>query len=206
MQQEQPAQVAQQQPPPSASPQQTLPPQDQLQHGEDPAGGPCRFFAAGNCRFGQSCRYSHNDSGTGHSPSCCERNVCNNIDPLSWSSGAPLLQDPAPPPASIACRFFAQGSCKFGNKCRFHHSQQVRQHSRILYWIFFHLNRRSTVIKTGSTRPLLLQVLLADSSRKEGHYTFILCLVEQRIHFIFRFRCRYGQDCRFSHDLQLGKN
>jgi len=36
-----------------------------------------------------------------------------------------LRQEAAPPPGSIACRFFAQGSCKFGNKCRFHHSQQA---------------------------------------------------------------------------------
>lgn len=66
---------------------------------------PCRFFAAGNCRYGQSCRYSHND--TGAMPS------------------VPLHADPSPPPSSIACKFFSQGNCKFGNKCRFHHSQQA---------------------------------------------------------------------------------
>jgi len=64
----------------------------------------CRFFAAGNCRFGTTCRYSHNDSGA----------------PM-----APLHQGPPPPSSSIACRFFAQGNCKFGSKCRFHHSQQA---------------------------------------------------------------------------------
>lgn len=69
-----------------------------------PAGSPCRFFAAGNCRYGQSCRYSHNDSGA----------------PI-----APIRKELPSQPSSLPCRFFASGKCKFGHKCLYYHSQQA---------------------------------------------------------------------------------
>jgi len=92
--------------------------------------------------------------------------------------GAPLAvlhqqQEAAPPSSAIACRFFALGSCKFGNKCRFHHSQQVRTSSdsekqandaeiKIP-------ERPSTVIKTEQRALLPLQVHRVGFSPKEGN-------------------------------------
>ncbi len=90
---------------------------------------PCRFFASPQgCRFGDSCRYSH-DGGGGVSA------VSAVSPPVAAEAPAPLcLSVPAPPAMEAAvqrsqappppCRFFAspQG-CRFGAGCRFSHNQ-----------------------------------------------------------------------------------
>mmetsp|Transcript_12810 Transcript_12810/g.43377 ORF Transcript_12810/g.43377 Transcript_12810/m.43377 type:complete len:302 (+) Transcript_12810:98-1003(+) len=59
---------------------------------------PCRFFAQGNCRAGDQCRFSH------------------------------AVGQAAPEPARIAapCRFFLSGGCRAGDSCRFSHDMPAQ--------------------------------------------------------------------------------
>eukprot|EP00658_Telonema_sp_P-2_P031241 TRINITY_DN23427_c0_g1_i3.p1 TRINITY_DN23427_c0_g1~~TRINITY_DN23427_c0_g1_i3.p1 ORF type:complete len:760 (+),score=159.86 TRINITY_DN23427_c0_g1_i3:160-2439(+) len=58
---------------------------------------PCRFFAAGNCKYADKCRYLHNAQISDDVPS------------------------DSPPP----CRFFAKGYCRNGDSCRFLHNGRL---------------------------------------------------------------------------------
>eukprot|EP01052_Picozoa_sp_SAG31_P025539 SAG31_NODE_2243_length_6102_cov_5.923205_1_plen_157_part_00 len=61
---------------------------------------PCVFYARGQCRNGQSCRFSHQ----------------------LGAAAAASSPEPAPAPRP-PCRFFASGACRAGNSCRFSHEQ-----------------------------------------------------------------------------------
>lgn len=63
---------------------------------------PCRYFAAGNCKHGDHCRYAH-----------------------VTSSGTPSAE-----PSRQPCKYFAAGHCRDGDKCRFPHVRPAE--SRLL--------------------------------------------------------------------------
>ncbi|ORX90270.1 hypothetical protein K493DRAFT_318075 [Basidiobolus meristosporus CBS 931.73] len=64
----------------------------------------CRFFMKGYCRFGNSCRFSHQGLG------------------LPQGQPEPYLGRRNPMPT---CRFWLQGNCRFGNQCRYEHPIHV---------------------------------------------------------------------------------
>eukprot|EP00440_Ansanella_granifera_P057865 gb/GFBE01062726.1/.p1 GENE.gb/GFBE01062726.1/~~gb/GFBE01062726.1/.p1 ORF type:complete len:967 (+),score=200.09 gb/GFBE01062726.1/:1-2901(+) len=70
---------------------------------------PCRDFAKGNCKFGDSCRYLH-DGGGGSSPRPSQVGRASQI-------GTPGDR------AHVPCRDFAKGRCKLGDRCRYGHSE-----------------------------------------------------------------------------------
>ncbi|KAI9138105.1 hypothetical protein BKA69DRAFT_1177641 [Paraphysoderma sedebokerense] len=72
---------------------------------------PCKFFASGSCRYGNDCRFSHdNNSQPSYSHS-------RSFAPSSSSTS--YRQTPEP------CRFFKQGSCRYGNQCRYFHDMST---------------------------------------------------------------------------------
>ncbi|ETP38381.1 hypothetical protein F442_14001 [Phytophthora nicotianae P10297] len=91
---------------------------------------PCRFFARGNCRDGDNCKFSH-----------VKKEGKLKIESGSDDSEAPEAgvtsvvrdADPAQPPEVAAepkmksrtrvrrCKFFAQNRCRDGDKCKFSH-------------------------------------------------------------------------------------
>ncbi|CAG8441300.1 4033_t:CDS:1 [Acaulospora colombiana] len=60
----------------------------------------CRFFQRGSCRYGESCRYSHESSA-----------------PISVQKFGVLTH----PKSATPCRFFAKGYCRYGDDCKFAH-------------------------------------------------------------------------------------
>eukprot|EP01122_Echinamoeba_exundans_P001626 TRINITY_DN11646_c0_g1_i1.p1 TRINITY_DN11646_c0_g1~~TRINITY_DN11646_c0_g1_i1.p1 ORF type:complete len:139 (+),score=20.80 TRINITY_DN11646_c0_g1_i1:127-543(+) len=57
----------------------------------------CRFFAAGRCKYGSECRFSH--------------------EPAAPKSTAA----PSTAPKKQPCKYFKRGYCANGSKCRFSH-------------------------------------------------------------------------------------
>jgi hypothetical protein len=59
----------------------------------------CKFFASGNCRFGDQCRFRHDNTGP-------TRTISNSNTTKAKPNN---------------CKFFASGSCRFGDQCRSSH-------------------------------------------------------------------------------------
>jgi len=60
----------------------------------------CRFFQRGYCRYGDDCRYSHDESA-----------------PISVPKFGVLPH----PRSATPCRFFQKGFCRYGEQCKFAH-------------------------------------------------------------------------------------
>jgi DNA polymerase III epsilon subunit-like protein len=118
-------------PPPASARVQPLPPPTAMPTQLD-ARPPCMFFAKGNCRDGDKCRFSHvlvapPPPNVGRQPSSGE-------SPPPPPPGSSLLQPPSVPPPAVApaaappadsrplCTFFAKGNCRDGAGCRFRHT------------------------------------------------------------------------------------
>jgi hypothetical protein len=72
----------------------------------------CRYFARGFCRYGENCRFSHDDqlqqNGQGQGP--------------EYQNGAGKLGVLTHPRSPTPCRFFAKGYCRYGDDCKFSHN------------------------------------------------------------------------------------
>ncbi|OWZ24687.1 hypothetical protein PHMEG_000210 [Phytophthora megakarya] len=91
---------------------------------------PCRFFAKGNCRDGEKCKFSHVKN---------EKKVENSSDVADADTTSVGVReaDPAQPPDATKtrvtqeskkktrvrkCKFFVQSKCRDGDKCKFSHT------------------------------------------------------------------------------------
>jgi len=86
-----------------------------------PSDKPCRDFAKGHCKYGDRCRYSHENS----SPSA-ERKPCKEFlkGNCKYGDRCRYSHDPGGSPGDrshIPCRQFAKGFCAFGDRCRYGH-------------------------------------------------------------------------------------
>lgn len=73
---------------------------------------PCKFFAQGKCAFGERCKFSHEigSGGGGSNPSP----FCNPVgQPSNAFGGNGSNKQP--------CKFFANGTCRNGDRCKFSH-------------------------------------------------------------------------------------
>jgi len=61
----------------------------------------CRFFQRGYCRYGEGCRYAHD-----------------NAAPIAVPKHGVLTH----PRSATPCRFFSKGYCRYGDTCKFAHS------------------------------------------------------------------------------------
>lgn len=87
---------------------------------------PCRFFARGVCRNGDSCEFSHDRNPSTHSRPERESSVLPAINHLTLGpAGATNLQWRAK--SSQTCKFFAQGLCNRGDQCDYLHTTSIRQ-------------------------------------------------------------------------------
>lgn len=80
------------------------------------AGNPCTFFnTPQGCRFGNTCRFTHEPGGPGGSgprPSGPQGAVAYPISGTHMAAG---------PPSAQPCSFFQKGNCRNGTSCRFSH-------------------------------------------------------------------------------------
>lgn len=90
---------------------------------------PCRFFARGVCRNGDSCNYIHELSSRTGRDLASDTPALPNTKLKLNVTGDPHCNDEAKPAQN--CRFFLQGKCNKGKDCRYDHltailtSQQV---------------------------------------------------------------------------------
>jgi len=83
---------------------------------------PCRDFLKGNCRYGDRCRYSHEN--TGAEPA--EKRPCKEFlkGHCKYGDRCRYSHDPGGSPgdrAHVPCRNFEKGFCAFGDRCRYGH-------------------------------------------------------------------------------------
>jgi hypothetical protein len=100
---------------------------------------PCRFFARGNCRDGENCKFSHQkkqgkpkDAQGGDVSEATGANatsVVREADPAQPSDEAMLASEPEQKKEkhkkkarTRKCKFFAQNKCRDGDKCKFSHT------------------------------------------------------------------------------------
>ncbi|GES91313.1 zinc finger CCCH domain-containing protein 55 isoform X1 [Rhizophagus clarus] len=73
----------------------------------------CRYFARGICRYGENCRYSHDDQLEQNGQGQGFQNGDNEVQKFG------VLTHPR---SSTPCRFFAKGYCRYGDDCKFSHN------------------------------------------------------------------------------------
>eukprot|EP00928_Gymnodinium_smaydae_P070603 TRINITY_DN5440_c0_g1_i1.p1 TRINITY_DN5440_c0_g1~~TRINITY_DN5440_c0_g1_i1.p1 ORF type:complete len:169 (-),score=44.60 TRINITY_DN5440_c0_g1_i1:207-713(-) len=77
----------------------------------------CRQFQAGNCSFGDSCRFAHVDGGFGGYDDMGGFGGFGGKKGGGKKGGGKGKFDGSPP----VCRQFQAGNCSFGDNCRFQH-------------------------------------------------------------------------------------
>ncbi|RLN88213.1 hypothetical protein BBJ28_00008523 [Nothophytophthora sp. Chile5] len=100
---------------------------------------PCRFFARGNCREGEKCKFSHDKQPKEPKTAADASAETAEVD-ASVVRDADPTQTPETPstPESVAaaapkkkkrrprmCKFFAQNKCRDGDKCKFSHETKA---------------------------------------------------------------------------------
>jgi len=84
---------------------------------------PCRFFAQGKCRNGDNCKFSHvipgQQGSSTNPPSQSSFGAAPNSNPSPYGGNG--WSTPSNNSKKEPCRFFAQGKCKFGDKCKNSH-------------------------------------------------------------------------------------
>jgi len=86
----------------------------------------CRFFARGYCRYGENCRFSHEDQlqQNGQEQGLEYQNGIGN------SSDVQKFGVLTHPRSSTPCRFFAKGYCRYGDDCKFSHNGNNNNNNR----------------------------------------------------------------------------
>eukprot|EP00742_Colponemidia_sp_Colp-10_P000597 GILJ01000653.1.p1 GENE.GILJ01000653.1~~GILJ01000653.1.p1 ORF type:complete len:293 (-),score=23.12 GILJ01000653.1:327-1205(-) len=86
----------------------------------------CRHYRAGYCERGDTCNFAHQDQELRASP---RRNSAGEVRTMRSPHRA-MMYTMLPPGQShpnyktVKCKFFEQGTCKFGAKCSFAHGDQ----------------------------------------------------------------------------------
>jgi len=96
----------------------------------------CRYFARGFCRYGENCRYSHDDqlqqNGQGQGQGQEYQNGVEGI--LSNGNGnnneVQKFGVLTHPRSSTPCRFFVKGYCRYGDDCKFSHNGNNNNNNR----------------------------------------------------------------------------
>ncbi|CAE7255021.1 mkrn1 [Symbiodinium natans] len=86
----------------------------------------CRDFAKGHCKYGDRCRYLHEDGGGGGGTSSHSKTLCREFvkGHCKYGDRCRYSHDQGGTPGDrshIPCRQFAKGNCVFGDRCRYSH-------------------------------------------------------------------------------------
>uniref|UniRef100_A0A1D1XLX3 Zinc finger CCCH domain-containing protein 42 n=1 Tax=Anthurium amnicola TaxID=1678845 RepID=A0A1D1XLX3_9ARAE len=86
----------------------------------------CRYFARGFCRYGENCRFSHDDqlqqNGQGQGQGQGQEYQNGVEGTLSNGNEVQKYGVLTHPRSSTPCRFFAKGYCRYGDDCKFTHN------------------------------------------------------------------------------------
>ena len=136
-------------------------------------GQPCgHYLRTGQCKYGDGCKYSHKEP---------------DMDPPAKQIGTQLDIKITPEDTNSAshekkteyCRHYQKGRCTFGNKCRHSHQQH-----------------RTSGYETNA----------ASSTRKLKCHDYPDCVIgctpekEYCHHFFKHGNCKFGDECRLSHN------
>jgi hypothetical protein len=101
--------------------------------GARPPPGYCNtFFAGGQCRFGENCRYKHEMPPPGAVPLPGQGGApagTAGAPAAGFAAGALPARDPNKPAGY--CNAFQKGECKFGDQCRYRHRTQQRTNPHV---------------------------------------------------------------------------
>lgn len=82
----------------------------------------CKYFLYGNCRFGESCFYSHDANASTNILSRSQRGNNNNND-ITDSSHMPIVSNHTT--TTPICKYFLMGRCIFGDSCFYRHNNDI---------------------------------------------------------------------------------
>lgn len=166
-----------------------------------PAMAPCRFFAAGKCFYGTSCRNSHIYAPPDYTippNSESRQNVSQNSPQLSTTNNSV--------PSKTLCWFFTQGKCRYGTTCKNSHDIQPQSglpfHQILTTTTYSPTNDVETEVRALSTETISQTNTLqsdtpswhAQATGEERTRSRFPCI------FFARGCCQNGKECNFLHE------
>jgi len=146
----------------------------------------CRHFAAGYCRRGSQCRFLHSDNKKFDYSRVSSRSQDGSLfrsAPLqSWDYCRPSGR------SKETCLNFAKGWCRMGASCKYMHHENSNM-----------FNKASMDESTGEME---IDRRCIGSSFTHGGRHGRIQRSDIPCKYYARGNCRYGKECRFSHDRQ----
>ncbi|KAI4527604.1 hypothetical protein K525DRAFT_186397 [Schizophyllum commune Loenen D] len=114
----------------SSKPSSRPSPQDSSASSPAPGQDVCRFWLKGTCKHGKNCRYKHSNESRGdiNKSPAPRGNLTSRASPRGSSTSSPAPWGSSTSAAGKdVCRFWLKGDCKYGNGCRYEHSNESRE-------------------------------------------------------------------------------
>ncbi|KAK1948237.1 Uncharacterized protein P3T76_000527 [Phytophthora citrophthora] len=118
---------------------------------------PCRFFARGNCRDGEKCKFSHNANkvkmeGGDENSGVTDKDAVREADPAQPPETEPATEPKKKKKLRLRkCKFFAQNKCRDGDKCKFSHEVKNTGENAKGQKLEAGVSPRAVVVQLGSS-------------------------------------------------------
>ena len=161
---------------------------------------PCKFFAAGSCRFGTSCRNSHIFAPPEYTVPAAQ-DICSPHPKQDFQR--PAIETAVS--STKVCWFFSQGHCRYGTSCKNPHdiptpggglqqkNQSISAKTTLDPEVLQLAEQVGELQVSGAGTSPLFQANQVRGPEQSGNGT--TCT------FFAKGSCRYGDSCRYAHQV-----